>query len=262
MNQISLSIVTATYNRVYYLKKNYLFLKKNKNLFNFEWIIVCEDNDFKTKNFLKKIKKDNFIKVVFGSFKSADKAYNEGFKKAKGKYLNIHGDDDFFCKKNFPLIKKFLKSDKEWIIGQSEYINSNFQTIRPITSFFKKLLLKYFNKNIISLINYIMTPSVFFKKELLKKVGGYDDKILFGSDYIFWLKFNKLYNPYVVNKKISYVIYDRKTKTGSFDFSRYYVFLKKMKHYTTGPTHRFFQIFFILIIITINYFCKKIIKIY
>ena len=56
-----------------------------------------------------------------------------------------------------------------------------------------------------------MTPSIFLKK-IKKLVGGYNDKIRYGSDYIFWLNFNKLYK-YIINEVISYVRFDSKTKT-------------------------------------------------
>lgn len=257
-----LSIVTASYKRTDLLKKNFSFLKKKQNLLNFEWIIVCEIDDIKTVNYVKKLRHEKFVKIVIGRYKSADKAYNAGFKKSSGKYLNIHGDDDFFVEKNFKDIHSLLLSNKEWIIGKADYVDYKFKKIRFFTTFIKDILLVNYNKNILSIINFIMTPSIFFKKSLIKKVGGYDNDILFGSDYIFWLKFNKFYNPKITLKKISYVVYNSGTKTGTFDVKRYLVFLKRMKTFSQSPLIRFFQIISICTVIFINFVSKKILKIY
>lgn len=257
-----LSVVTATYKRVDLLKKNFIFLKKNQNLFNFEWIIVCEKNDVKTVNFLNKIKSEKFIKIIKGRFKSADKAYIEGFKIASGKYLNIHGDDDFFCKKNFKKIRNYLILNKEWVIGKAEYLDSNFNKIRISTTLIKSFFLSCFNKNILSVINFVMTPSIFFKKNLLKRVGGYDPNILYGSDYILWLKFNKFFKPFIVKETLSYIVFNAHTKTGTFDLKRYLVFFNEMKKFSSNIVIRFFQILSLLTIIIINFFLKKILRAY
>ena len=56
-----------------------------------------------------------------------------------------------------------------------------------------------------------MTLSIFLKIKV-KLVGGYNDKTRYGSDYIFWLNFNKLYKPLIINEVISYVRFDSKKK--------------------------------------------------
>lgn len=256
-----LSIVTASYNRVELLKKNYKFLKSKINDLNFEWIIIYEKNDLKTKKYLKTIK-DKFVKKKASTSEDADIAYNIGFKIAKGKYINIHGDDDYFDKKNFKKLKYILDSDKEWIICQAEYVDNNFKKIRYMTTKIKKLLLNNYNSNILTLINFVMTPSIFFKKDKLKKVGGYNDKIKYGSDYIFWLNFNKLFKPLIFNIVISYVRFDSKTKTGSFNLSRYLIFLREMKKFSKNKFYRIMQYNIIILTIIINFFFKKFLRIY
>lgn len=256
-----LSIVTATYNRVNLLKKNYLFLKSKKKLFKFEWVIIYERKDQKTKKFLSSIK-DKFIKKIESDKKDADIAYNLGFKYAKGKYINIHGDDDFFDEHNFKMLKSILKIDKPWIIGQSEYIDKKFRKIRPLTSIIKKLLLKKYNPNILNILNFVMTPSIFFKKKNLKFVGGYDDEVKFGADYILWLNFNRYFKPLVINKVLSYVIFDNSTKTGNFNLSTYLIFLRKLKKFAKNKIFRFTQYLSIFTIIIISFVTKKVLRIY
>ena len=107
-----------------------------------------------------------------------------------------------------------------------------------------------------------MTPSIFFKKDKLKKVGGYNDKIKYGSDYIFWLNFNKLFKPLILNIVISYVRFDSKTKTGSFNLSRYLIFLREMKKFSKNKFYRIMQYNIIILTIIINFLFKKFLRIY
>ena len=92
-------------------------------------------------------------------------------------------------------------------------------------------------------------------------IGGYDDyKINFGTDYIFWLKFASHYKPKIINQVFSYIRYDNTTKTGTFDVSRYIVFLKKMKKFSKNKFYRSLQYIFIFLIIITNYTTKKLLK--
>ena len=60
-----LSIITATYKRSRDLKKNYNFLKKNINFFNFEWILIYEIDDYKTVATVSNINDKFTCKVAF-----------------------------------------------------------------------------------------------------------------------------------------------------------------------------------------------------
>ncbi len=228
---------------------------------NFEWIIIYEPDDLVTKNFLKK-HKEKFIIPLEKRCGNCDAAINHGIKFAKGDYLNIHGDDDYFDKKNFKKIFVHLNSRHEWIIGQGENINKNGEIIRKKISFLKKLLLKYYSRNFLLIVNFIMTPSTFINRKKFKNLK-FDDKLSHASDYIMWLRCSKFSNPKVINKILSYATYTNKTKTGSFDIQRYKNLYAKV---SSDDTIRFeikilqFIVFFLIIFV--NYIYKRVLKIY
>ena len=94
-----LSIVTATYNRVNLLKKNYLFLKSKKKLFKFEWVIIYERKDQKTKKFFEK----PFYKLWENNAKLLSNKYDIQYLDTKeilrSKINIINSDLDYFCYK-------------------------------------------------------------------------------------------------------------------------------------------------------------------
>jgi hypothetical protein len=258
---VNLSILTPTYKRIKELKRNYIFLKSVALNVSFEWIIIYEPDDLVTKNFLKKCK-EKFIIPLEKRCKNCDLAINYGVKFAKGDYINLHGDDDYFEKKNFKNIFQFFNFGHQWIIGQGENINENNIIIRKTISFFKKFLLKYYSRNKLLIVNYIMTPSVFIKRKKFIKLK-YNDKLSHASDYIMWLKCSKLSNPKIINATLSYATYTNKTKTGSFDFKRYKNLYKEISNDSTIRFDiKILQFFSFFLIVFINYILKKILKIY
>jgi len=258
---VILSILTPTYKRIKELRKNYNFLKSAASNLNFEWIIIYEPDDQVTRNFLKK-HKEKFIISVEKRCRNCDQAINYGIKIAKGDYLNIHGDDDYFDKKNFKKIFVLLNSGHDWIIGQGENINKNNEIIRKQISFFKKLLLKYYSRNVLLIVNFIMTPSTFIKRNKFKNLK-LDNKLSHASDYILWLQWSKFCKPKVINKILSYATYTNKTKTGSFDIQRYKdLYTKISSDNTIRIEIKIFQFVTFFLIIFINFIFKKVLKIY
>ena len=228
---------------------------------NFEWIIIYEPDDFVTKNFLKK-RKEKFIIPLEKRSRNCDAAINYGLKFAKGDYLNIHGDDDYFDKKNFKKIFTHFNCGYNWIVGQGENVNKKNKIIRKQVSFLKKFLLKYYSRNVLLIVNFIMTPSTFINRKKFKNLN-FDDKLSHASDYIVWLRCSKFGKPKVLNKILSYATYTNKTKTGSFDIQRYKdLYTKVSSDDTVRFEIRILQFIAFFLIIFVNYIFKRVLKIY
>jgi hypothetical protein len=258
---VNLSILTPTYKRIRELKRNYIFLKSAVLDANFEWIIIYEPDDIATKNFIKKYK-EKFIIPLEKRFRNCDAAINYGLKFAKGNYLNFHGDDDYFDKKNFKKIFANLNSKYEWIVGQGENINKNGKIIRKVISVLKKFLLKYYSRNVLLIINFIMTPSTFINRKKFINIK-LDDKLSHASDYIMWLQCSKFSDPKIINKILSYSTYTNKTKTGSFDIQRYKdLYAKVSSDNTISFQIRILQFIVFFLIVFLNFILKRVLKIY
>jgi len=196
---------------------------------NFEWIVVNENHDFKTHNLILK-KKLFFLKFIKGNFGDPTKAFNFGLKKAKGKYVVFHGDDDFFYDDTLKIFSQESISNNNWYIGYGSYVDENNITIRKITTFIKKILLNFYSIHLLSLINFIMTPSVFIKRSFLLKTKGFKVDLKYACDYDLWLKLSKLSHPVIIKNFLSKNSFHKNTRTGSFSFARYleqFLFVQK-----------------------------------
>ena len=258
---MKISLITPSYKRSHYLKKNFENLNKiNKKFPNsFEWIIITEKNDIKSIKVVKTFKK-KFVKHLTGKFRNNDKAFNHGVKYSKGELLVIYGDDDFITEKFIREIKNNFNKKYKWYVGYGQYINNKGQLIRKNLTTIKSLLIKNYNKNILLIINFIMTPSVCFSKKEFLAIKGLNQKIKYASDYFLWLEFSKKFQPKIIEKYISKATFTSSTKTGSFSFTRYFQMFKVISKYQNNLFILFLQICSVFLIILFNFIKKRILK--
>ena len=110
----------------------------------------------------------------------------------------------------------------------------------------------------LSLVNYVMTPSVFVKRNIASKSGGLGFRKRSASDYRLWLRIKNKYKPKIILKNLTNVMLAENTVTGKFEFNRYIFQAKQMMKFS--KMNFFGKLLIILnisIIITYNFFSKN-----
>lgn len=114
-------------------------------------------------------------------------AVNKGFLRAKGDIVAWLNSDDYYFDTNVfeKVISRFNENDSPDIIyGRGTYVNENGEWLRDC----------YINSNPDILFDRfqhevgILQPAVFFKKEILDKVGLLDIDLHYCMDYEFWIR--------------------------------------------------------------------------
>jgi len=231
-----ISIITPTFNRLGILNSLYLELIKIKCKKIFEWVVVYEKNDLSTINFLKKIKLESKInitlvenKITLHSPTTTGTLFNQGVIKARGDIVSFLGDDDRIFNDTIKLVLNSFKKNpqKNWLIGFGAYHKIDNTNVRSLVIFFKNFLLKnFFSLNTLSTINFLMTPSVFVKKNFFIKNGMWNTKNLFSNDYECWLKLTTKQKPIILKKILSSTGISSNTITSKFNIKKYLILLK------------------------------------
>lgn len=112
------------------------------------------------------------------------------------------------------------------------------------------------------IVDFIMTPSSFAKKEIYEKSNYFDAAHWYGNDYVCWIKFSKICKPIILNRIITYVHYDDNTKSGSYDYMRFIKLYHNISNETNNYVIKFIQFLCILYILSHNFFFKKIKKLF
>ena len=177
--RINFSIITTVLNNEKFIKKNILSVK-NQTYKNYEHIIVDGGSKDKTLEILKKNRTKKNI-IISKKDKNLWEGINNGIKASKGKIICILNSDDFFYPNALKTINKYFKKDNKlgYIFGA---VKKN-----------KRILYRLEKEKIFYKFNVYPSHSVsfFIKKSIQNKIGLYDEKLDFCSDYDF---FYKLFN--------------------------------------------------------------------
>ena len=194
---MQVSLITCTYNSEKTVEDccNSIRSQTYKNL---EHIIIDNNSDDSTLDKLNKSQINN-QRVFQQKTKGIYGALNEGMKMCNGNIIGIlHSDDQLFDKEIIEIIaKKFLENNLDVLFSNIFYTrkdNTNKIT-RKWTSNLKEGIQQ--NNELNKKINNGWMPphtTLFFKKNLLKEIGYYDERFKISSDYDFIIRLFKQNN--------------------------------------------------------------------
>lgn len=246
------TIITPSYRRVNFLKKQYKELNRYLKHFNCEWMVCLEKKDTQSIHYIKSLKNKN-INLIVGNFGNSAKAFTNSFRVARGKFLNFSGDDDVRTKSFFTSLNK----NKHYpiIIGQGSYVNLNNTSVRKISIFFKKIFLYFYSHKLLRVINFLMSPAVIFSKEIAIKNRGLDNKNYpWTNDYEFNLRILKNNKCKVLNKLFVKCYFSSSTITGKYNFKKILELIKINKNYNNNSILFLINILFLVPLIVRNLF--------
>lgn len=176
-----ISVVMSAYNGAKYLKEAIESIL-NQTFEDFEFIIVDDDSIDKTEEILVEYKrKDPRIKIITNRENiGLTKSLNKAIKITKGDYIARMDADDIAMAERLETQLEFMKKNPEvGAVGCWYYLidktGNIFEKRRPPTKFskIKKALLAS---------SPLIHPGMFIKKEVLEKIGPYDEEFKYAQD--------------------------------------------------------------------------------
>lgn len=149
------------------------------------------------------------IRFISEPDKGSGEAWNKGLRMAKGKIFGELGSDDMYEPDAILAVVEFFKSnpDAYFVFGGCNYINEKNEIIAtPATKDF--ILEEIINNGC-----YVPTPSSFYKRAVIERVGFYDTK---GNDLDYLIRVGKVFQTYRIEKVLSnFRIHEGSATTGS-----------------------------------------------
>lgn len=201
-----ISIVIPSLNKVDYIKET-LESVVSQDYPDFEVIIHDGGSIDGTLEIIKKYK-DRYPDLITWESKN-DKgqmeALNEGFVKATGDIITYINADDVYEKDSLLKVGKAVGKHPGyfWYAGKGKIIDGSGRAITPWVTKYKDFLLRRNSYQLLLMVNYLIQPSVFIKREAFQKYGpfvGWKGRVL---EYALWLKIGKDQMPRVINEYIS-----------------------------------------------------------
>ena len=207
-----ITIITAVLNNEKYLEESILSLHSQKNE-NFEHIILDGGSTDKTIDIIKKY--ENKIDYwCSGKDKGIYDAFNNGMQLAKGDYIGFLNSDDYYSKNTLELLNNYIKNypEKDFIFGAVKKHWGVLYGYKPHKIHWSW---GFYSSH---------STGFFIKKESAKKVGLYNLKYKYSSDYDFFFRM-------IVQKKLQGIGTKKSELFGTFRIGGYSSSIKFFDHF-------------------------------
>ena len=223
MSKPTFYIVTPSFNQAHFIEETIIGVLKQKGNFALKYIVMDGKSKDNTIEILKKY--EGKIKWVSEKDKGQADAINKGIKKLFKTsddddifaYIN---SDDFYTEDAFKVVlDEFSKNkDKFWLVGDAVIVDEKGKEIQKLVRFYKRILRRWFSKNLLYVLNPIPQPSTFIKVSVLNKTGFFNEKLNYTMDYEYWLRLLQEYGNPVFTKKTLSSFRIHKTSKGGNQF--------------------------------------------
>lgn len=175
---------------------------ENQTIKNFEHVFIDGNSQDDTLKIIKKYESKNrsFYPISLYSQvpNGISAAMNYGLSKASGDYVwFLHSDDRLSNNKIVELVSEKLSNpNQDWLIGNCGVIDEKSNLISNFVN--PKLHFKNISK-----YNSIPHPSTLVSVDLIRKVGGFNEKLKYAMDYDLWLRLIKFSNPTFIDIQLA-----------------------------------------------------------
>ena len=207
-----ITIITAVLNNEKYLEECILSLHKQKYE-NYEHIVIDGGSSDNTINIIKKYE-DKIDYWCSGKDKGIYDAFNNGMQLAKGDYIGFLNSDDYYSDNTLELLKKYIKEypKKDFIFGAVKKHWGVLYGYKPYKIYWSW---GFYSSH---------STGFFIKKDSAKKVGLYNLKYKYSSDYDYFFRM-------IVKKKLHGVGTKKNELFGTFRRGGYSSSIKFFDHF-------------------------------
>lgn len=212
------SVILPYYNGKSFIKETIESIV-NQTYKNFELLLVDDGSPNKehseyVKDLIENQIKDERVKYIYKPNGGLSDARNFGLDNSKGQYITFQDQDDLWDENKLELQVNVAKSnpEAEFIVTDGKMIGDENRGLGIAE---KNKFQEGFIKNTYTRLlrgNFVTFPSVFFKRELIDKVGYSNKAFAVCPDYEYLVRFGKETDFYFIDKPlILYRIHENNT---------------------------------------------------
>jgi len=181
MNNPLVTIITPSFNQGEYIEDTILSILQ-QTYSTIEYIVVDGVSTDKTHEILKKYC-DKISSVIIEPDEGQTDAINKGINISHGSIIGYVNSDDLLENDAVERVVSFFSNnvDVNMVYGSCHYIDDKGELLYD-------LIPGSYDLNRLILGNYISQPTVFFRTELIMKIGFFDKRLHYAMDYDYWLR--------------------------------------------------------------------------
>ena len=207
-----ISVITPNYNYANYIGQT-IESVINQDYENVEHIIVDDGSTDKSVEIIQEYvnKYPEKIRLITQENKGQSMAINVGFKNSTGDILAWINSDDWYCKNVFKKVVEIFNQNPDVDIVFGDYYNVDSNGKKRFI--YKNLKFNYFIACMIGFGQVMASNTVFWKKELLSKIGYIDESFSYAMDSEFFARLTRNANIKKVNYPVANYRFHSKCKT-------------------------------------------------
>lgn len=163
---------------------------------DFELLIIDDSSTDRTIDIIGNYKDPRIRLIINKKNIDISRSLNKGLKLASGKYIARHDSDDISTSERLEKQFNFLEDNDDYaaVGSRTEYIDENCNHI----GYWKQEISA---EEIFYALSYrccLTSSSMMFNKEMISKIGGYDESSSHAEDYEIFYRISRKYKIYVI----------------------------------------------------------------
>lgn len=170
---------------------------------NLEYIVMDGGSTDNTVDILKKY--EGRLKWFSKKDNGQSDAINKGLKMATGDIVAWLNSDDYYLPGTLHKVAEYFRNNEDtmWVSGDYRIVDENNKGIHSFVIWYKRFLRRFSSYNMLSFANYIIQPSTFWRRSLMKETGLINDSYRYCMDYDFWLRIMKKHPLHIIPTPLS-----------------------------------------------------------
>lgn len=150
----------------------------NQTFSDFEFIIVNDGSTDRSRDIIHSYRSDSRIAVLnLAQQRGNNVARNRGMNQARGRYICVMDADDIASPERLKVEFEYMESHPNVLAAGTHYsfMGTGYEPVKPQD--YDRI------REALLTVNCFLHPSLIIRTDCLRSIGGYDESLLYSSDY-------------------------------------------------------------------------------